>query len=170
MASSARRIGLSTRSGRKTSREEDSNFSKSRKISGNRISGEEYSIIKRGNGQLNRGIHDHEPCYLIESVQKIEFASIPSSQRYASPEKNTVVREMPYQPGRKISPGYKRPAETFARKHAAHWQDRPQTRLQTFLIQYEPFILSSLALLIVSVSIYIFFIEGQSLFSNDHVV
>lgn len=166
MASTARRIGLSTRSARKTSREEDGVTSKLRKISfGKKISREENTNSKLGAKQLSHGIEDAELYCSLDRFQKMELLPNASrSRQYVSFDKGSVTREIGNQPKRKVSV-YARP-ELLERKVS---QQRFQRRWQTFLIQYEPFILSTLALLIVFVSIYIFFVERQSLFSKQGI-
>ena len=165
MASTARRIGLSTRSARKTSREEDSVTLKLRKISfGKKISREENTSSKWGAGQLSYGTEDAEFYCSLKRFQKIELLPNASrSQQYVDFDKS-VTGEIGNQPKRKVSV-YARP-NLLERKVS---QQRSQTRWQTFLIQYEPFILSTLVLLIVLVSFYIFFVERQSLFSKQGI-
>lgn len=162
MASTARRIGLSTRSGRKTSKEEDGVISRPRKISsGNKLSREENTSSIHCARQPLRVIQDGEIYCTVDRLQKIELSR---STENVSSDKIAVIREIGDQPKRKISV-YARP-EPLERKLN---QQGSQTRWQKFLIQYEPFILSSIALLILSVSFYIFFVERQSLFSKQRI-
>ena len=162
MASTARRIGLSTRSGRKTSREEDGIISRSRKISsGTKLSREENTSSIHYTRQPFGAIQDGELYCTPDRLQKNDLSR---STENISSDKFAVIRENADQPKRKISV-YARP-EPLERKLN---QQGSQTRWQKFLIQYEPFILSSIALLILSVSFYIFFVERQSLFSKQGV-
>lgn len=171
MASTARRIGLSIRSGRKTSREEDNTTPRSRKISyGNKISErEENTISARGTARFIREIYDDDHHYF----QKVEVPSKGFSDGYFPFDKPGIgQRQMAYpEPKRKIS-AVEHDQQVSARRQASNQKPTEgfQTRWQTFLMQYEPFILFTLVLLTVSVSLYIFFIERQSLFSNRDLV
>lgn len=163
MAATARRIGLSTRSGRKTSREEDGVILRSRKISsGNKLSREENPSATRGARQPSRAIQEGESI-CTERYQNDEM-NISRPEEHVSFNANNVTRATGDKPRRKISV-YARP-ETLERKVN---QQRSQTRWQEFLMRYEPFIFSALALLILCVSIYIVFIERQSLFSKQGI-
>ena len=150
MAATARRIGLSTRFGRKTSREDDSSNCKSRKISsGRQISREEnintFSVRKSSRGLQEGEIHCQAALEAAYSISRPEAHS-------SFDTKGTRIR-------RKIS--------VYARPESLEREVNPQgTRWQEFLMRYEPIILSSLVLLIVSVSLYIVFVERQSLFSK----
>lgn len=150
MAATARRIGLSTRFGRKTSREDDSSNCKSRKISsGRQISREEnintFSVRKSSRGLQEGEIHCQGALEAAYSISRPETHS-------SFDTKGTRIR-------RKIS--------VYARPESLEREVNPQgTRWQEFLMRYEPIILSSLVLLIVSVSLYIVFVERQSLFSK----
>ena len=171
MASTARRIGFSIRSGRKTSREEDNAMLRSRKIScGNKISErEENTISARGSAQSIREIYQDEHDYF----QNVELPSKGFSQgHFPFYKPGTGQRQMAYhEPERKISAiVYNQPVWTWRQASNQKPTEGFQTRWQTFLMQYERFILFTLALLTVSVSFYIFFVEKQSLFSNRDVV
>ena len=71
--------------------------------------------------------------------------------------------------GRGIGDRPRRKISVFARPESLERKVNPQgsqTKWQEFLMRYEAIILSTLVLLIVSVSIYIVFVERQSLFSK----
>lgn len=150
MAATARRIGLSTRYGRKTSRDEDSVSSKTRKISsGKKISREDNMNIF-STRKSSRGLQEGE-SYCPAAVEV--------APNISWPEAHSSFDTRRTRPRRKIS--------VYARPESLERKVNPQvTRWQEFLMRYEPIILSTLVLLIVSVSIYIVFVERQSLFSK----
>ena len=159
MATTARRIGLSIRSRRKTSREEDGVISGSRKInSGKKISREESKSFTHG-ARPCHGINERE-IYCLDCDHNTEMT--PNLSRPVTSDTSMVVRSASDKPRRKISV-YARPESLERRVN----NKESQTRWQDFLITYEPFILPTLALLILSVSIYIVFVERQSLFSKQ---
>lgn len=165
MASTARRVGLSIRSGRKTSREEDNSTPRSRKISyGNKISErEENTISARGTARFIREIYDDDHHNFQKGFSHGYFP-------FYKP--GIGQRQMAYpEPKRKIS-AVEHDHPVPARRQASNQKPTEgfQTRWQTFLMQYEPFILFTLVLLTVSVSFYIFFVERQSLFANRDLV
>lgn len=150
MAATARRIGLSTRFGRKTSREDDSSICKSRKSSSGRQILREENINTFSVRNSSRGFQEGE-IYRPAAVETAHSISRPEAHS-SFDTKGTTVR-------RKIS--------VYARPKSLERKVNPQgTRWQEFLMRYEPIILSTLVLLIVSVSLYIVFVERQSLFSK----
>lgn len=160
MAATARRIGLSTRYGRKTSREEDGANSRSRKISsGRKISKDENMTTSLARKQ-SRGVQDGEIYSSVDTICETSWNNEqPSKLSELHCSFNT--RGIGEKPRRKMS--------VYARPESLERKVNPQgtqTRWQTFLMRYEPIILSTLVLLIVSVSIYIVFVERQSLFSK----
>lgn len=163
MAATARRIGLSTRYGRKTSREEDSVISRSRKISsGRKISREDNMTTTLAARKSSRGLQESDIYCSVDTIcersRDNEMASnIPRKESHGSFDRRGISDK----PKRKISV-YARP-ESLERKVNPQG---PQTRWQEFMMRYEPIILSTLVLLIVSVSVYIVFVERQSLFSK----
>ena len=156
MATTARRIGLSTRYGRKTSREEDNVNSRSRKISSGRKISREENITRK----VSRGVNEGEIYSSVDS--KCETSRNNETPAKVSERQGCCnARGIGDKPRRKIS--------VFARPESLERKVNPQgsqTRWQKFLMRYEPVILSTLVLLIVSVSIYIVFVERQSLFSK----
>lgn len=163
MAATARRIGLSTRCRRKLSREEDT---RSRKTSSaRRVSREENTSSLRSTRQAC-GLQKSENYCPTDTVAQ-RFQNNDLTPKISRPEGNvcldtgSVERPSRNNPRGKISV-YARP-ESLERK-INHQAVGSQARWQEFLIQYEPLILSIFALLIVSVSIYIVFVERQRLF------
>ncbi|KAL9959916.1 hypothetical protein ACROYT_G033292 [Oculina patagonica] len=160
MATTARRIGLSTRYGRKTSREEDGATSRSRKISSGRKISREENMTTSLTRKLSRGVQESEMFSSVDTIcetsRNNEKASKISDLHCSFNAKGTSDK-----PRRKISV-YARP-ESLERKVNPQGS---QTSWEKFLMRYEPIILSTLVLLIVSVSIYIVFVERQSLFSK----
>ena len=149
MATSGRRIGLFSRSGRKVSREEENSVSKTRKISREEMYGGCTLYESAGSAQT-------------ESVRKIsQTRSAGTNQIHHASNTNTPRQ-------RKISvysrPDYldsSRAGDSKEGKRIAgkDWKD--------LMSDYEPFILGALFFLFISVSLYIVFVEGQSLFGKD---
>lgn len=151
MATSARRIGLYSRSGRKASREDDCSNTKATR----KISREELSTI-----------HDSACLQSQEIVRKISYNSNAPAVGQCSCTFNTSRH-------RKVSV-YSRPdvldANTCTPKNNATTSRRTDARSlwQEFLNHYaESFILGTLFLVIITVSLYIVFVEGQSLIGKE---
>lgn len=160
MATTARRIGLSTRYGRKTSREEDNVNSRSRKISSGRKISREENITTSLARKVSRGVNDGE-IYSSVDIKCESSRNNETTAKVSERQGCCNARGIGEKPRRKIS--------VFARPESLERKVNPQgsqTRWQKFLMRYEPVILSTLVLLIVSVSIYIVFVERQSLFSK----
>lgn len=160
MATTARRIGLSTRYGRKTSREEDGTTSRSRKISsGRKISKEENATTSLAR-KISRGVHEGEIYSSVDTISETTWDN-GKAPKISDLHGSFNSKGFGDKPRRKISV-YARP-ESLERKVNSQTS---QTSWQKFLMRYEPIIVSTLVLLIVSVSIYIVFVERQSLFSK----
>lgn len=148
MATSGRRIGLFSRSGRKVSREEENSVAKTRKISREEMYG--ASTL-------------YEPCSQTENVRKIsQTRSAGNNQiHYAS---NTNINQRQ----RKISV-YSRP-DYFDSNRADNLMEEKtiyDKEWKDFLSDCEPFILGALFFLFITVSLYIVFVEGESLFGKE---
>ena len=161
MAATARRIGLSTRSARKTSRDEESGYPRTRKPGfARKISREECTNnppIKK----LSRSPQEGEIYCSPDIFERSQNNK--TMRKLSRPEGQTGVKTgvVDNQPRRKIS--------VYARPDSLERKVNPkihQSRWMELLIRCEPFILSFMILLIVFVSIYIVFVERQSLFGN----
>ena len=160
MATTARRIGLSTRHARKTSREEDNVNSRSRKISSGRKISREENITTSLERKVSRGVNEGK-IYSSVDIKCETSKNNEMTAKVSARQGCCNARGNGDKPRRKIS--------VFARPESLERKVNPQgsqTRWQKFLMRYEPVILSTLVLLIVSVSIYIVFVERQSLFSK----
>ena len=160
MATTARRIGLSTRYGRKTSREEDNVNCRSRKISSGRKISREETITTSLARKVSRGVNEDE-IYSSVDIKSETSRNNETPAKVSERQGCCNARGIGDKPRRKIS--------VFARPESLERKVNPrgsQTRWQKFLMRYEPVILSTLVLLIVSVSIYIVFVERQSLSSK----
>lgn len=144
MATSGRRIGLFSRSGRKVSREEENPVVKTRKISREEMYGAATL---------------YESCSQTEIVRKLSQTR--SAGNIHASSTNTNQRQ------RKISV-YSRP-DYFDSKADDLTEENPiyGKKWRDFLSDYEPFILGALFFLFITVSLYIVFVEGESLFGKE---
>ena len=157
MATTVRRIGLSQRSHvRKISREEET---RARKLSGRTPTVEDA---------WTRKISRHEEADVYCSPTLYERSPNNAFVRKISRCENDASSVgTSRKPRRKISV-YARPEELERRVNptAVTIQGQALSWVKDFLMRYEPWILASLFFMIISVSIYIVFVEGQSLFAK----
>ena len=162
MATTARRIGLSQRThARKISREEEA---RTRKISSTSIPDEE-SRRRAPRPEDSPDIYCSLSFFetsqnnaLVRKISRSEDAGAGGANGSGSRTRR-----------RKISV-YARPEElerqVNPRKSLRSKSEGTRSWMKDFLMAYEPWIMAFLFLLIISVSIYIVFVEGQSLFAS----
>jgi hypothetical protein len=145
MATCGRRIGLFSRSGRKVSREEENMNSKTRKISREEMyspstlyeAGSQAEIVRKISQTRNTG--NSSIHHGSNNGQRQRKSSVYSRPDYFDSNVSDLTGE--------------------AGNTGTQWKD--------FMKDYEPFILGALFFMFITVSLYIVFIEGQSLFGKE---
>lgn len=159
MATAARRIGLAQRAhARKISREEET--TRGRKISSKSIQDEE-SRRKTSRPEESANMYCSPTFYetsqnnaLVRKISRSESEASSGNGTMRAPRRKISVYARPEELERRVNPRKSLPSKS----ENPNW-------MKDFLMRYEPWILASLFLLIISVSIYIVFVEGQSLFA-----